>query len=274
MRRVGSRRAAVEAAALVLAASLPAASTAAAQAPDVKPLEAVVAGPPSSASGWKRSVELAANLFLGAETQTVLTSRGQVAHADSSFELGLDARYTYGSTTREGERALTQRSWLTTFSLDGWPLARHSPFALALAESSFERRIRFRVSAGLGHKLTFARSEHGQGSLSLALIGERTTAPDSLDVLATERLVRWSARLRFRHRIGDRGESVLESFFRPTVKAFDHFTSSNTVSLGYRMTRAVLAKVSYLDNYDSEAKLRGAASGYEGQLMLGVQADF
>lgn len=272
MRRVGFRRAPVGAAALVLVVA--SASTAAAQAPDVKPLEAVVAGPPASASGWKRSVELAANLFLGAETQAVLTSRGQVTHADSSFELGLDARYTYGSTTREGERALTQRSWLTTFSLDGWPLARHSPFALALAESSFERRIRFRVSAGLGHNLTFARNERGQGSFSLALIGERTTAPDSLNVPTTERLVRWSARLRLRYRIGARGESVVESYFRPTVEAFGRFTSSNTASLGYRMTRAVQAKVSYLDNYDSEAELRGAASGYEGQLMLGVQADF
>ena len=40
------------------------------------------------------------------------------------------------------------------------------------------------------------------------------------------------------------------------------------------MTELVNLKVTYLDNYDSEARGRGAKSNYDGQLVLGIAAEF
>jgi hypothetical protein len=242
-----------------------------------RPIEEVVAAPPKvDSTGWKRTVEAAANLLLGAEPQTVVSGRARVARADSVSELGLDLRYTYGAATRDDERVVTQRSWLSTFTLDGFPFSRHSPFLLALAESSLERRIALRASAGLGHKVTFVRTDDAKVSFSLAMIAERTRtlARTEADSIETVRLARWSARLRAAQTIGSRGSLNLESYYRPALTEVGQFTMTNSASVGYKMTSAVQVKVSYRDDYDTEAQARGAESGYEGQLLFGVQADF
>lgn len=242
-----------------------------------RPIEEVVMAPPKvDSTGWKRTVEAAANLLLGAERQTVMSGRARVARADSMSELGLDVRYTYGAATRDDAQVVTQRSWLGTFTLDGFPLTRHSPFLLALAESSLERRIGLRTSAGLGHKVTFVRTDAAKVSMSLAVITERTRtlARTDADSVETIRLARWSARLRASQAIGSRGSFNLESYYRPALTGSGQFTMTNSASMGYKMTSAVQVKVSYRDDYDTEARLRGAESGYEGQLLFGIQADF
>ena len=132
------------------------------------------AKPPSA---WKRTVELAGSLFLGNKPQTVLTTRGRASHADSTYELGADFRFIYGSATEDGNHFVSQRSWLGALNLDFWPHARQSPFLLGTVESSLERRIDLRTSGGVGHKITFADRPAAGASLSLAVLGERTRAP-------------------------------------------------------------------------------------------------
>lgn len=225
-------------------------------------------------SAWKRSLELAGSLFVGNKPQTVLTTRGRASHRDSTFELSMDARFTYGESHRDSTTQVSQRNWLGNVSLDVWPHAGHSPFLLATVESSFERRIDLRMSGGLGHKMTFVNDGTSLANLSLAVLGEHSRLPGKEGVVLREELTRLSARVRLRRRIGTRAEVNHESFFRPELHALTSYTFTNSTSAGYKMNDVVALKVSYLDNYDSGARGRGADSNYDGQLVVGVQADF
>jgi len=223
---------------------------------------------------WKRSIELAGNLFLGSKPQSVLTTRGRASHADSTFELATDVRFTYGESSEDGARAVSQRQWLGTATLDLWPFASQSPFLLAGVESSLQRRIRLRVSGGIGHKMTFVDSEAALANLSVALLGERSQLPGADGLVTEERLARLSARLRLRRQIGERTSLSHESFFRPALYDLTAYTVSNSAAATYRVSETLNLKASYLDNYDSEARARGATTNYDGQVVLGLVADF
>ncbi|HEX5580764.1 MAG TPA: DUF481 domain-containing protein [Gemmatimonadaceae bacterium] len=232
------------------------------------------APPPKKKSKWKRTVELAGSLFIGNKPQTVLTTRGTTSHRDSTFELSADMRFTYGESNRDGVREVSQRHWFGSASVDVLPYAGHSPFLLGTVESSFERRIDLRISGGLGHKMTFVSTDRALANLSVAMLGEHSRLPGTDGVPVTEELARLSLRLRLRRKMSERAEISHETFYRPEYTAMTSFTFSNSVTAGYRMNDAVALKVSYLDNYDSEARGRGALSNYDGQLVVGVQAAF
>ncbi|HEY0971620.1 MAG TPA: DUF481 domain-containing protein [Gemmatimonadales bacterium] len=230
--------------------------------------------PAPKKSKWKRTMELAGSVFVGNKPQTVLTTRGTTSHRDSTFELSADLRFTYGESNRDGEREVSQRLWYGSASVDVWPHAGHSPFLLGTVESSFERRIDLRVSGGVGHKMTFVSDGRSLANLSIAMLGEHSRLPGSDGEIVTEELARLSLRLRLRRKMSERAELSHETFYRPEYASMTSFTFSNAVTAGYKMNDAVALKVSYLDNYDSEARGRGAHSNYDGQLVVGVQADF
>ena len=245
--------------------------------PRLTPLERTVAEPPPipvAVRIWKRSIELAANLFVGSRPQTVLTTRGRASHADSTFEFTADVRFTYGESNADGGREVSQRLWQANTTLDLWPYAAQSPFLLGGVESSLERRIQLRVSGGVGHKMTFVDDERSLANLSVAMVGERSRLPSVEGPLTEVTLARLSTRLRLRRQVGERTTLSHETFFRPELYELTAFTFSNNVAATYRMNEALNLKASYLDNYDSEAQDRGARSNYDGQLVIGVAADF
>jgi hypothetical protein len=229
---------------------------------------------PRPRPAWKRTVELAGSLFLGNKTQGVLTTRLKASHSDSTFTAGGDMRFTYGAATDDGERYVSQRSWMGSLNLDLWPHAGQSPFLLGTLESSLERRIDLRASGGFGHKLTFVDDGESLANLSVAILGERSWLPTREDGKEIISLARLSGRLRLRRKLGGRVELNGETYFRPEVYHMTRFTFTNSASASFRMNELVNLKASYLDNYDSVARLRGARSNYDGQVVLGVQADF
>lgn len=229
--------------------------------------------PQGATSPWKRTLDLAGSLFIGNRPQTVLTTRGRLSHADSTFELGGDVRFTYGEANEDGERVVGQRSWLGTVNLDVYPHARHSPFVLGTVETSLERRIDMRVSGGVGHKLTFVDTERAKANLSLALMGERSRLPGADGAVTVESLARFSTRVRASRRIGTRLALSMESFYRPEADRFSEYTFANTASLGYQVNSRLNLKLTYQDNYDSLARGRGARSNYDGQLVVGLSAE-
>ncbi|MHB1222778.1 MAG: DUF481 domain-containing protein [Gemmatimonadaceae bacterium] len=233
-----------------------------------------VTPPPPPRPTWKRTVELAGSLFLGNKSQGVLTTRLKAAHSDSIFEFGGDMRFTYGAATDDGERYVSQRSWMGSLNLDLWPHAGQSPFLLATLESSLERRIDLRASGGVGHKMSFIDDGESLADLSIAILGERSWLPTREDGDEIISLARFSGRLKLRRRLGSRVELSGETYFRPEVYHMTRFTFTNSASASFRMNELVNLKASYLDNYDSVARLRGARSNYDGQVVLGVQADF
>lgn len=240
----------------------------------------LVAGRPAGAQAekkqgpWKRNLELSGSVFVGNRPQTVLTTRGRLSHSDSTFELGGDLRFTYGELSEDGERAVSQRSWLGTANLDLWPHARQSPFLLGTVETSLERRIDLRVSGGIGHKVTFVDEKGASANLSVALLGERSRLPNAEGIIQVEKLARFSTRLRLSRQVGSRATLSLESFYRPEYSELDQYTFANTSSVGYKVNDVLNLKLTYQDNYDSEARGRGAESNYDGQLVVGIAAAF
>ncbi|MGH7664444.1 MAG: DUF481 domain-containing protein [Gemmatimonadaceae bacterium] len=221
--------------------------------------------------GRNVEVEVSASLLFGNTRQALATTRAAFERIDSSYAFISDARFNYGeATTPEGIDYVSKRSWLGSTNLDFRPFADVSPFLLGTIESSLERRIDLRYSAGAGSKFNLVRSERTNTDLSLALLAERSILPDSALGTVTRTLARWSARFRAEHELADRIAFTSETFYRPEVASFGDFTFSTSNSLGYQLTEQINIRVSFVDNYDSEARSRGARTNNDGEIVFGV----
>ncbi|HET7584344.1 MAG TPA: DUF481 domain-containing protein [Gemmatimonadaceae bacterium] len=227
---------------------------------------------PAADSGWSAQLSLNGSLFFGNTKQTTVATGMGLAHADSTIELNAAGRFAYGEADLQDEgTTVTKRSWLGSLSADYHPLAVVSPFVLATVESSFEKRVDLRVSAGMGAKYTFLKDDGTKLDASVTLLAERTTFPDS--ALAST-LARWSARFRASHTLNDRVSMSHETFYRPELDAIGRFTLTSTTSIAFQLVSALHLDVSFVDNYDSEATSRGARTNNDGQLVAGVLATF
>ncbi|HEU4564808.1 MAG TPA: DUF481 domain-containing protein [Gemmatimonadaceae bacterium] len=266
----------------ILAALLLAATTTAAQdAPQLSPDGARGGGEaaaPDSAKAvdWDVQAEVSGSLFFGNTQQTVFATRAALGRSDSTVAFKSDLRFTYGEGSTEDNRDfVAKRSWLATVNMDLSPYAAVSPFLTANLESSLERRIDLRYSAGLGNQLRVVHTPESELKVSLALLGEwsRLVVVEQPE-LVRDALVRWSARVRLRHEITDQVTLQSETFYRPEVRATNRFTLTSSTSLGYAVRSWARLTVSFLDNYDSEAATRGARANNDGQLVVGVLTAF
>jgi len=145
---------------------------------------------------------------------------------------------------------------------------------LASIESSLEKRIVRRYSGGGGVKLVFVKREGTSSDVSLALLAERTvTAPS--DTERVEKLyARYSARYRLERKVDDRVTFSLLTFYRPEFSALHRFTTTANVAATYKLAKALALKATFVDNYDSEARGRGARSNNDGDVLFGLIATF
>lgn len=225
-------------------------------------------------SPWKRALELQGSLFVGNNPQTIFTTRSRLTYGDSTLEAGADVRFTYGESSADGVSVVAQRRWLAALNADLRPYSTVSPFFLGTFESSFERRIPERYSGGAGAKYTFVRSSETEVSLSLALLGERSVQLTPANVREQERLARYSSRFRARHKFNERVSVSHESFYQPEVAELDAYLFRSASSVGLKMTEILRLQLTYSDSYDSGALARGARSNYDGQLVVGILAEF
>jgi hypothetical protein len=224
--------------------------------------------------GWSIENAISGSLFFGNTRQTLITTRSSVGHADSAFELKGAVRFTYGESSDENDGAfVSKRSWIGTLNYDHRPFARYSTFLISTLETSLEKRIDFRYDVGIGEKLTFVRTETTQADVSLALLGERTYLPPTVPN-ETETLLRWSTRARYRRQMNERVRVSHETFYAPVANDFGRYTITSTTSIAIRLARYADLNLSFIDNYDSEAKARGARSYNDGQLVLGILTAF
>lgn len=238
----------------------------------------ITATPPPAAAqglGWRAKTEAGVSLFFGNTEQRVITTHGNVAHADSTFELQTDLRFSYGEASADsGQRFVSKRSWFASISFDHQPFTRFSPFFSGSVESSLEKRIHLRYNAGLGGKLTFVRNDATDANFSLALLGEKTISSGEQPAGLQTTILRWAATAKVRHKIDDKLSVTTESVYRPSAPELSQFTFTNTTALQYQMNHDVGLTVSLLDNYDSEAVRRGARDNNDGQLLFGVMTTF
>lgn len=223
--------------------------------------------------GWRVQLDGAASLFFGASSQRTALGAGSIAHRDSSFEGETQLQVRYGEVTdTSGVSTVNSRAWLASLSLDVRPFARVSPFLFGSVESSLEKRLAQRSSGGAGARFVVQRDSANEWSVSGAVLGEyeRPSAGDG----DPRSLVRLSLRLKGHERVGRRLTLTQVSFYQPEAAAFARYVVTTTTELAYSVTSALGLTVSVLDNYDSQARTRGAPSNNDGQLLFGVKAHF
>lgn len=236
-----------------------------------------VTPPPAAAQGlgWNAKSEAGVSLFFGNTEQRVITTHGNISHADSTFELQTDVRFSYGEASADsGQRIVSKRSWIASISFDHQPFTRFSPFFSGSVESSLEKRIHLRYNAGLGGKLTFFRNDGTDANLSLALLGEKTISSGEQPAGLQTTILRWAATAKIRHKIDEKLSVSTETVYRPSAPQLSQFTFTNTTAFQYQMNHDVGLTVSLLDNYDSQAMERGARDNNDGQLLFGVLTTF
>jgi hypothetical protein len=236
----------------------------------------LLAPAPLAAQGLGRHLKAEANasLSFGNVDQTTTFTRLVASSVDSTLELSTDGFFTYGETRVDGVPSVNKRSWGGSLSANLRPFAQLTPFMLASIESSLEKRIVRRYSGGGGAKLVFVKREGITSDVSLALLAERTvTAPS--DTERVEKVyARYSARYRLERKVDDRVTFSLLTFYRPEFSALHRFTTSANVAATYKLAKALALKATFVDNYDSEARGRGARSNNDGDVLFGLIATF
>lgn len=240
---------------------------AAAQAPTVPPV------PKPPPRRWTGTATANGTVLFGNTDQRVFGGRATLARADSVIDLDAGVQILYGDSEVDGERReVTKRLWLASLSLDYKPGGRTSPFVLGTVESNLEKQLAARYSLSAGVKQTFVSTERAEASLSVALLDERTvprfTAPD----VDPTRLTRWSFRARMRRAFDEKLRISHVTFWQPSAGDASRFLVRTTTEAAYALTRVVGLSLSLHDNYDSEAKARGARVNNDGQLLFGISA--
>lgn len=224
--------------------------------------------------GWRSIVEANANMLFGASSQTLIAAAGAVSHAGDGFSADASLKFRYGeSEDAARETFVSARAWAATASADVTPNSRIVPFFFASTEASLEKRIDNRTAGGVGTKWVFAKSNTGSASISLALLGERTAALGDT-VLPVTSVARWSWRIKTEHKIHDQLSFSHVTFYAPIVNAPAQYTIASTSVGAYSINSAVALTLTLTDNYDSQARLRGAPSNNDGAFLFGIRSTF
>lgn len=229
-----------------------------------------------AAQEWEVEGEVGASVFFGNTDQVNVMTRAAVERGDSILEFSGDAGFNYGEATdSDGLSSVNKRSWVSRVNLDYRPLARVSPFFFAMVESSYEKRLALRHSSGLGGKVLLVRSEQSRVDLSVSMLAERTRPRGEINREDDRTLARWSARFRIRRTFGDERMTFnSENSYQPVFNTLNDYTFSSKNSLSYELTRVIALRLSFVDNYDSGARTRGARTNNDGQLIFSVLSRF
>lgn len=228
----------------------------------------------AQAAGWHSVLEANANSLFGATSQTLTAISARLTHAGEGFNADASFKFRYGeSEDEERVKFVSARGTTLALSVDGLPKGRFSPFFSANVETSLEKRIANRRSAGVGAKWIVARSNTGTASASVGLLGERTAA---LADTATPpvRVARWSWRVRLDQHVGERVSFSHATVYGPVFNVPAAYTVTSTSSAGVAINEALGFTLTFTDNYDSQARLRGAPTNNDGSLLFGIRAAF
>ncbi|HKO16835.1 MAG TPA: DUF481 domain-containing protein [Gemmatimonadaceae bacterium] len=227
--------------------------------------------------GWSGSAEVNGSLFFGSRSEWLATTHGHLARSDSTLEVRADGRLGYAETAADtGRSTVSARNWQLSMGLDWFPFGRWSPFVFGSTEASLQLRIHNRWSAGAGAKYTLVRDSVSEASVSLAVLGERTTplalAPGAPAVRTN--IARWSLRARAQHRLNHHLQFEHVTFYQPIVGQLDRYLVNTVTTLALDLVRPVALTLTLQDLYDSEARARGARSNHDGHLVIGARTSF
>jgi len=237
-------------------------------------LFAAVACAQKKTVGWHSIVEANASMLFGAASQSVAAATSTFSHVGEGFTADASLRFRYGESEDEQRvKFVSARGWGATASADFTPNSRFVPFFFGATEASLEKRIANRSSGGIGAKWVFAKSNTGSASISLALLGERTAALSDTTI-PVESVARWSWRVKSEHKVHDHLSVSHVTFYAPVVNAPGDYTITSTSVGAYSLSESVALTLTFIDNYDSQARFRGAPANNDGSLLFGIRSAF
>ena len=223
---------------------------------------------------WRSEIEANASALFGATSQTLAALTTALSHDGKALSANASFKFRYGeSEDQDRVKFVSARGWAVTTSVDFTPKDRFSPFFFASVEASLEKAIANRRAGGAGAKWVFAKSNTGSASVSLAILGERTAALSDTAVAPT-RVARWSWRAKMNQRVDDRLSLTHVTFYAPIVNAPSQYTITSTSVGSYAINKTVALTLTFTDNYDSQARMRGARANNDGSLLFGIHGTF
>jgi len=117
-------------------------------------------------------------------------------------------------------------------------------------------------------------SEVTKLDFSAAILVEQTVSSEEGNG-AEEWLARWTGGVKYRRSFSQE-RAVFEAGvdYNPTFQQLNNFTFEAESSLAFRLSEIVSLKLSVRDNYDNQAKNRGAISNNDGRVLFSVLAAF
>lgn len=225
--------------------------------------------------GWSGAAEAAASVFQGNTDQRAVFAKSELGKADSSVQVRGMVSFGYADSAPDTlRRAVTKRTWLGNLAVDYRPYASVSPFAFLNYEASYEKRMLDRIGIGVGGKVALVSLPTREINVSLALLAERLRPTRLSPLDETTSTARWSWRGRVRQTIDERVKISHTTFYQPRVSAWDAYMVNSTSELSYALRESTSLTLSYLVQYDSEARSRGALSNNDAQLLFGVKTTF
>ena len=233
----------------------------------------------AGAQGPARKIEgeIAGSVFFGNTRQTVASTRAQYERSDSGFTFRVLGRFNYGELTQDiGGTIVNKRSWETGANYDFHPFADLSPFVKALVESSYENKIDRRVSAGAGSRYNVVRNTATDLIFSIAALAEHTTplTLPGLTPAASTTLARGSSSLRLRRDFTPTITFTSESAYQPALTVANDYTVTSLNSLKVKLARFAALTLTFRDNYDNRAVVRGARVNNDGEFLVGLLTTF
>jgi hypothetical protein len=230
-----------------------------------------------SAQGPKRKIEaeLAGSVFFGNTEQTLASTRAQYERSDSAFAFKTLARFNYGElTTVATTTIVNKRSWETGANYDFHPFADFTPYVKIGYESSLENRIARRYSAGAGARYNVIRTPATDVIFSIGAAGEGTRPMAPGDSLGTITLARGNSAFKLRRAFNDRVTFTSETSYQPALTESGDYTITSLNTLKTALARFAALTLSFRDNYDSQAVLRGARVKNDGEILVGLLTTF
>lgn len=219
--------------------------------------------------------ELSGSVFFGNTEQTLASTRAQYERSDSSFTFKTLARFNYGElTTPATTTIVNKRSWEAGANYDLRPYADFTPFIKVGYESSLENRIARRYSAGAGARYNIVRTPATDVIFSVGAAGEGTRPLAPGDSLGTITLARGSSTLKLRRAFNERVTFTSETAYQPALTKSGDYTITSTNTLKSALARFAALTLTFRDNYDSQAVLRGARVKNDGEILVGLLTTF
>jgi putative salt-induced outer membrane protein YdiY len=200
-----------------------------------------------SRSAWKGKAEVGFTHLSGNVDKLNFVTHGEVAHADSAFELLLVLGFFYGEVSGVKD----EQGGFGEIRYDYRPQDMWSPFLFVRGEINPPQGTDLRYNGGVGLKYSALKSPSVDVSLSAAVLYEETIFTQR-DIVPDRSIARLSLRIKYvQHLFEDRVVIRHATFYQPRLGKFEEndFRIVSTTSIEGKIFDPIAMKISFEDTY-------------------------